>query len=67
MQRQPSDPDGFKERAVASYGLGDKAGALADLEAALRGYRRNGDTTAADRVERDDESDQRRKGADAVA
>jgi|GEM_PF-830093 len=50
MQRQPSDPDGFKERAVASYGLGDKAGALADLEAALRGYRRNGDTTAADRV-----------------
>ena len=50
VQRQPSDPDGYKERAVASYGLGDKDGALADLDVALRGYRKNSDTVQADRV-----------------
>jgi tetratricopeptide (TPR) repeat protein len=50
VQRQPEDPDGYKERAVANYGVGDKDGALADLDVALRGYRKNGDTTAADRV-----------------
>jgi tetratricopeptide (TPR) repeat protein len=50
VQRQPTDPDGFKERALASYGVGDKTGALADLDVALRGYRRSGDTAAADRV-----------------
>jgi tetratricopeptide (TPR) repeat protein len=50
VQRQPSDPDGYKERAVASYGVGDKDGALADLDVALRGYRKNGDTVQIDRV-----------------
>ncbi|MEA2719176.1 MAG: hypothetical protein QOJ39_1040 [Candidatus Eremiobacteraeota bacterium] len=50
VQRQPKDADGFKERAVASYGMGDKTGALADLDTALRRYRENGDTAQADRV-----------------
>ncbi len=50
VQRQPTDPDGYKERAVANYGVGDKGGALADLDVALRGYRKLGDTTAADHV-----------------
>ncbi|GAC1659869.1 MAG: hypothetical protein NVS4B13_06130 [Candidatus Elarobacter sp.] len=50
VQRQPTDPDGYKERALASFGVGDKAAALADLDAALRGYRKSGDTGAADRV-----------------
>jgi tetratricopeptide (TPR) repeat protein len=50
VQRQPADPDGYKERAVANYGVGDKDGALADLDVALRGYRKNADATAADRV-----------------
>ena len=50
VQRQPSDPDGYKERAVANYGVGDKDGALADLDVALRGYHKNGDTANADRV-----------------
>jgi tetratricopeptide (TPR) repeat protein len=50
VQRQPKDADGYKERALASYGLGDKAGALADLGVALRRYREAGDTAAADHV-----------------
>ncbi len=50
VQRQPSDPDGYKERAIASFGVGDKAGALADLDVAQRGYRKSGDLTAADRT-----------------
>jgi tetratricopeptide (TPR) repeat protein len=50
VQRQPADPDGFKERALASYGMGDKTGALADLDVALRGYRKSGDAVAAERV-----------------
>jgi tetratricopeptide (TPR) repeat protein len=50
VQRQTTDPDGYKERAVADYGVGDKDGALADLDLALRGYRKAGDTAAADRV-----------------
>lgn len=50
VQRQPSDPDGYKERAVASYGVGDKDGALADLDVALRGYRKNSDAVQIDRV-----------------
>jgi tetratricopeptide (TPR) repeat protein len=50
VQRAPTDPDGFKERALASYGMGDKTAALADLDVALRGYRKSGDTSAADRV-----------------
>jgi serine/threonine-protein kinase len=50
VQRQPSDPDGYRERALASFGVGDKAGALADLDVAQRGYRKDGDLTAAERV-----------------
>jgi tetratricopeptide (TPR) repeat protein len=48
--RQPTDPDGYKERAVALYGTGEKDAALADLDVALRGYRKSGDTAQADRV-----------------
>jgi tetratricopeptide (TPR) repeat protein len=48
--REPTDADGYKERAIASYGVGDKPGALADLTIALQGYRKSGDTEAADRV-----------------
>ena len=50
VQRRPADPDGYKERAVAKYGVADKDGALADLATAQRGYRKDGNTTAADRV-----------------
>ncbi len=50
VQREPADPDGYRERAIASYGAGDKSAALADLDVALRGYRKNGDGIAADRV-----------------
>jgi tetratricopeptide (TPR) repeat protein len=48
--RQTKDPDGYRERAVARYGVGDKAGALADLDVALTGYRRDGNTTEAEHV-----------------
>jgi tetratricopeptide (TPR) repeat protein len=50
LQRRPSDPDGYRERAIARSELADKAGALADLSAALTGYRRDGDTDDAARV-----------------
>ncbi|MBV8298988.1 MAG: tetratricopeptide repeat protein [Candidatus Eremiobacteraeota bacterium] len=50
LGRQSKDPDGYKERAIARYGVGDKAGALADLDLALSGYRRDGNTAEADRV-----------------
>jgi predicted Zn-dependent protease len=50
VQRRPDDPDGYRERAVASAATGDKTGALADLAKALRGYRKAGDTPAADRI-----------------
>ncbi len=50
VQRHPDDPDGYRERALASYATGNKDGALADLATALRGYRKLGDRTAADRV-----------------
>jgi tetratricopeptide (TPR) repeat protein len=50
VQLRPSDPDGYRERGLASFELGDKTGALADFDVALRGYRRDGNTTAADRV-----------------
>ena len=50
VQRDSSDPDGYRERALALYGTGDKQGALADLDVALRGYRKSGDTAQADRV-----------------
>jgi tetratricopeptide (TPR) repeat protein len=50
VQRRPTDADGYRERAVASYGTGNKDGALADLATALQGYRKDGDTASADRV-----------------
>ncbi|MBV8581178.1 MAG: tetratricopeptide repeat protein [Candidatus Eremiobacteraeota bacterium] len=50
VQRTPDDPDGYKERAVANYGVGDKTGALADLGVALRGYRKDANSAQADRV-----------------
>jgi len=48
--RQPSDPDGYRERAIARFGTGDKTGALADLDVALRAYRKDGNNEAAERV-----------------
>jgi tetratricopeptide (TPR) repeat protein len=50
VQRKPADPDGYKERAVANYGVGDKTAALADLDVALRGYRKSGELAQVDRV-----------------
>ncbi len=50
VEREPTDPDGYRERALASFGLGDKQGARTDLDAALRGYRKSGDAAAADKV-----------------
>jgi hypothetical protein len=48
--RAPTDPDGYKERAIARYGLGDKDGALADLGEAQNGYRKDGQTADADLI-----------------
>ncbi|HEY0396282.1 MAG TPA: tetratricopeptide repeat protein [Candidatus Elarobacter sp.] len=50
VQRQPTDPDGYKERAIASWGTGDKDGALSDLRTALQGYQKSGDAAQAERV-----------------
>jgi tetratricopeptide (TPR) repeat protein len=50
VKRTPDDADGYKERAIAKYGLGDKTGALADLETARNDYAKAGDTAAADKV-----------------
>jgi len=50
VKRHPADPDGYKERAIAKNGRADKDGALADLATALRGYRKDGNTAAAERV-----------------
>ena len=50
VQRAPKDADGYKERAIARNGVGDKDGALTDLDVALRNYRKDGNATAADRV-----------------
>ncbi|HEX3467758.1 MAG TPA: tetratricopeptide repeat protein [Candidatus Elarobacter sp.] len=50
VQRQPQDPDGYRERALASFGMGDKTSALADLTVAQTGYRKDGNVTEADHV-----------------
>ncbi len=50
VQRVPNDADGYKERAIARNGLGDKDGALADFDVAMRDYKKAGDATAADRI-----------------
>ncbi len=44
------DPDGYRERAVARYGIGDKPGALADLDLALKGYRKDGNSSEVEHV-----------------
>jgi tetratricopeptide (TPR) repeat protein len=48
--RAPTDPDGYKERAIARSGLGDKDGALADLGEAQNGYRKGGQTADVDLI-----------------
>jgi tetratricopeptide (TPR) repeat protein len=48
--RAPNDPDGYVQRAVARYGLADKAGAVSDLIAARDGYRKAGQTSDADKT-----------------
>jgi len=50
VQRHGDDPDGYRERAVASYATGNKEGALADLATALRYYRKTADAAAVARV-----------------
>ena len=50
VQRAPKDADGYRERGIARNGLGDKEGALADLDVAQRDYRKDGNTPEADRV-----------------
>ncbi|HEY4440806.1 MAG TPA: tetratricopeptide repeat protein [Candidatus Elarobacter sp.] len=48
--RTPNDPDGYRERGLALYGVGDREAALADLNQAARGYARDGNATESDRV-----------------
>jgi tetratricopeptide (TPR) repeat protein len=50
VQRAPDDGDGYRERALALYGTGDKKGAAADLSAAKIRYTKAGDQTQAARV-----------------
>jgi tetratricopeptide (TPR) repeat protein len=50
VQRQMADPDGYLERAVARYGLGNTSEAASDLALALAGYEKAGDSTNATRV-----------------
>ena len=63
VKRAPDDADGYRERAIAKYGLGDKSGALADLEIAHNNYAKAGDTAAADQSRGAVESDARRYSA----
>jgi tetratricopeptide (TPR) repeat protein len=50
VKHKPHDGDGFKERALARFGLGDKDGALGDLGTALAMYSKDGDARAAEQV-----------------
>jgi len=50
VQRAATDPDGYRERAVARYALGNVADAAADLEIALAGYDKAGDGPNALRI-----------------
>jgi tetratricopeptide (TPR) repeat protein len=50
VKRKPHDADGFKERALARFGVGDKNGALGDLGTALAMYTKDGDARAAEQV-----------------
>ncbi len=47
LRRAPKDPDGFRERAIARFQSGDRAGALGDLQLAELGYRKSKDAPAA--------------------
>jgi regulator of sirC expression with transglutaminase-like and TPR domain len=51
IDRHAQDADAHAERAIARYNLGDKAGASADLEVALKGYREDSDAQAVARVQ----------------
>ncbi|HEX5258276.1 MAG TPA: tetratricopeptide repeat protein [Sphingomicrobium sp.] len=50
VQRVPDDGDGYKERAVALYGSGDKKAAAEDLSTAKLSYTKAGDQAEAARV-----------------
>jgi tetratricopeptide (TPR) repeat protein len=50
VAREPADPDGYVERAIARAGLAQTAGAADDLGVALKGYRKAADEEAAARV-----------------
>jgi tetratricopeptide (TPR) repeat protein len=50
VQREPSDGDGYKERALALYGTGDKKAAKDDLSAAQLRYIKAGDQAQAAKV-----------------
>lgn len=50
VTRIPADADGYKERAVARFGNGDRAGALADLAVAATGYQKSADTDGTKKV-----------------
>lgn len=50
ISRDPADPDGYVERAIARAGLAQTAGAQTDLELALKGYRKSADDAAVTRV-----------------
>jgi tetratricopeptide (TPR) repeat protein len=47
----PADGDGYRERAIARWGLGDRDGAKADLDAAIKAYRHDGDGDAVAEIE----------------
>ena len=50
VKRVPDDGDGYKERAVALYGSGDKKAAAGDLSTAKLSYTKAGDQAEAARV-----------------
>jgi tetratricopeptide (TPR) repeat protein len=50
VKRVPDDGDGYKERAVALYGSGDKKAAAEDLSTAKLRYTKDGDQAQAARV-----------------
>ncbi len=50
IQREPTDPDGYAERGVARYGLGDKDGALSDFERAQSDYRKASRSVAVEMI-----------------
>ena len=50
VSRAPKDPDGYRERAVARFGTGDRKGSIADFTVAVRGYRKAGNLSQANRA-----------------